>query len=88
MAILSGYICDECGTQSQVPDRWLMLSALDVRRLLSGTDLLSVSTELDFCSPGCLLRWLSKAVEKGAKVAEQYQLEVTERGPIFVSKQA
>lgn len=86
MAVFSGYTCDECGTQAQHPDRWLVLSALDVHRLLSGTDLVSVSADLDFCSPGCLIRWLSKAVEKGSKVAEQFQLEVTDKGPMLIAK--
>jgi hypothetical protein len=81
MVAFSGYICDECGTQSQHPNRWLMLSSLEVRKLLSGAEVSAVASELDFCSPGCLVRWVSKTVEKGDRLTCHVGLESVEPIP-------
>ncbi|HOM71785.1 MAG TPA: hypothetical protein PLP86_06020, partial [Armatimonadota bacterium] len=68
MSILTGYICDECGVQTRTPEKWLVLSKIDIHRLLGDGSVVSVKSKLDFCSPGCLLRWLSRAVNEVPKV--------------------
>lgn len=76
MAILKGYICDECGTQVQQPSRWLILRGIELNDLESGREVLSVKSELDFCSPGCVIRWISKHLTVSNHAEEQTVLAV------------
>ena len=78
MAILTGYICDECGTQTRSPETWLVLTEMDIHRLFGDENLISVHSKLDFCSPGCLLRWLSKAINPDMSCHEPLRLETSE----------
>ena len=82
MSILTGYICDECGAQTQSPETWLVLSKMDVHRLFGDASVVSVRSKLDFCSPGCLLRWVSKAVIPNGSCHEHLRLETDVSGEV------
>jgi hypothetical protein len=70
MAILKGYVCDECGTQAQIPSRWLILQKMDLKDLESAREVLEVKSKLDFCSPGCVIRWISRHLTVSTNAVE------------------
>jgi hypothetical protein len=71
MAVVKGYICDECGARAQRPDRWLLLQAIDLKDLERGRKILGVKSELDFCSPGCVIRWISKRLSAPIRTVDE-----------------
>jgi len=56
--------CEECGEHSVSWDSWLTVSSLEIRLTKAGDDLIHWDEDLDFCSPGCLLRYVSKSVNQ------------------------
>jgi len=63
MATLSVKVCDECGKQGTSMDTWMVLEGIEVRSAKTGRSVISSNTGVDLCSPGCLLRYLSKSLE-------------------------
>ncbi len=52
-------VCEECRSQSASGDGWLVISSMDIRSAKTGAGLVQAEKDLDFCSPGCLLRYIS-----------------------------
>jgi len=60
MSTLTVKVCEECGEQAINPDRWLAVPSIDIRLSKTNRNLLNWSAPMDFCSPGCLLRRISR----------------------------
>lgn len=56
-------VCEECGRQTTNGDSWLVMSGIDVWSAGTSQVVMHSTTDLDLCSPGCLLRYISKAME-------------------------
>lgn len=69
MATIVVKVCEECGKQSSSVDGWLVVSALDVKSAGSGRVLVRSDKELDLCSPGCLLRYISRNIDRASASA-------------------
>lgn len=56
-------VCEECGRQTTDGDAWMVMSSINI--LTSGTreSLVRSAIDLDLCSPGCLLRYISRELE-------------------------
>lgn len=63
MATRTVKVCDECGKQSTGTDSWLVMEGISVRSAKTGKCVVNSDTSVDLCSPGCLLRYLSKRLE-------------------------
>jgi hypothetical protein len=63
MSTLVVKVCEACGEQFSQRSAWLVVDALDIKRGGTAETLLHVEDEMDFCSPGCLLRYVSRNVE-------------------------
>jgi hypothetical protein len=56
-------VCEECGRQTANGESWMVMSSIDVWSAGTRDSLLHSATDLDLCSPGCLLRYISRALE-------------------------
>jgi hypothetical protein len=63
MAKIMFTVCDECGARTLSSDRWLKLASIDVRYNKTDEEVFTSAQDLDFCSPGCLTRYLLKSLE-------------------------
>jgi hypothetical protein len=63
MSTLIVKVCEMCGDQFSQRESWLVVDNLDIKRGRTAETLLHVDDEMDFCSPGCLLRYVSRSVE-------------------------
>ena len=64
MSIITVRVCEECGRNYAENDASLVVAGMDVKSAVSDRTILHSNTDLDFCSPGCMLRYVSKRVEK------------------------
>lgn len=77
MSTLTVRVCEECGIQSANPDGWLVIAGFDVRSATTGEPVTAVPTGADICSPGCLLRYVSRHLEpamSGHSVTRQHTI--------------
>lgn len=65
MATVMVKVCDGCGKQSANIDGWITVSSLDISAAATGETLARPDRELDMCSMGCLLRYITKRVDSG-----------------------
>ncbi|MEN6581149.1 MAG: hypothetical protein ABFD54_01720 [Armatimonadota bacterium] len=64
MAIRTVKVCEECGKQTAQGDSWLIMTSIEIMSASNRSDLVhSENIDLDFCSPGCLLRYISRSLE-------------------------
>lgn len=63
MATRTVKVCDECGKQCTSMDSWLVMEGISVRSGKTGKSVVNSDTSVDLCSPGCLLRYISKHIE-------------------------
>lgn len=63
MSTLVVKVCEECGRQSAMTDSWLVISDLEIKSAGAGESLVRVDSEVDLCSPGCLVRYISRRLE-------------------------
>ncbi len=63
MSTLTVKVCEECGSQSASADGWLVIAGLDIRSATTGEVVTRVPAGTDLCSPGCLLRYVSRRLE-------------------------
>lgn len=63
MSIRTVKVCEECGKQTMNGDAWLVMSDIEIRTAGLRENLVSSKIDLDFCSPGCLLRFVSRSLE-------------------------
>lgn len=63
MSTLTVKVCEECGRQSVSGDGWLVVSDIDIRSASTNESLVSCDSGVDVCSPGCLLRYISRSLE-------------------------
>ncbi len=63
MSTLMVKVCEECGKQSKTADGWLVIADLDLKCIGTGASLIK-KTDVDVCSQGCLLRYISRHLER------------------------
>lgn len=63
MAKITLTVCEVCSENCVPTDRWLKLLSMDVRYGDTNDALVQSDADLDFCSPGCLMRYLAKRLE-------------------------
>ncbi|MCE5323685.1 hypothetical protein LLG46_10280 [bacterium] len=63
MSIRTVKVCEECGKQTTNGDSWLVMSSIEIRYAGSNKELFCSNIDLDLCSPGCLLRYISRNLE-------------------------
>jgi hypothetical protein len=64
MSIRTVKVCEECGKQTTDGESWLVMSSIEISVAGSREELVSSNTDLDLCSPGCLLRYVSRNLEQ------------------------
>ncbi len=64
MSILTVKVCEECGKQTTDGDGWLVMSSIEIRSAGTRDELMCSDVDLDLCSHGCLLRYISRNLEK------------------------
>lgn len=77
MSTLVVKVCEMCGQQFPSKDSWLVVDNLDIRRGSTAESLLHVDDQMDFCSPGCMLRYLSRSVEHAVVHHEHREVQPT-----------
>lgn len=65
-------VCEECGRQCGNPIGWLVVSSMNIRSAATDDILVRSEAELDLCSQGCLLRYITRTLER-AKVNRNAQ---------------
>ena len=55
-------VCEECGKQETSRHSWLIIENIDIKSVETNESVIS-SSNVDLCSPGCLLRYISKAAD-------------------------
>jgi len=63
VATLTVKVCEECGSQSATADGWLVIAGIDIRSAKTGEVVARIAEGTDLCSPGCLLRHISRRLE-------------------------
>lgn len=56
-------VCEECGRQTTDGDTWMVMSSINILSAATRENLVRSSIDLDLCSPGCLLRYISRELE-------------------------
>jgi len=64
MSILTVKVCEECGKQTTDGDGWLVMSSIEIRSAGTREGLMCSNIDLDLCSHGCLLRYISRNLER------------------------
>jgi hypothetical protein len=64
MSIRTVKVCEECGKQTTNGDSWLVMSSIEIRSAGTNEELVCSNIDLDLCSPGCLLRYVSRNLEQ------------------------
>ncbi|MEN6357044.1 MAG: hypothetical protein ABFD83_08185 [Armatimonadota bacterium] len=64
MSIRTVKVCEECGKQTTNGDSWLVMSSIEIRSAGTHEELVCSNIDLDLCSPGCLLRYVSRNLEQ------------------------
>ncbi len=63
MSTLTVKVCEECGKQSVQGDGWLVIADIDIRSMSTDRSLMRAEQSIAICSPGCLLRYISRELE-------------------------
>ena len=63
MSTLVVKVCEVCGNQSVTGDGWLVISSIDIRSANTDEPVVESDAPIDVCSPGCLVRYVSKSLE-------------------------
>ncbi len=63
MSTLTIRVCEECGAQSVTADGWLVMENINIRQAKTGCSVLQSDESVDLCSPGCVLRYISRCLE-------------------------
>ena len=63
MSTLTVKVCEECGEQTAHWDKWLVVSRFDVKHAVTGESVVQSSGDLDFCSQGCIVRYIARSIE-------------------------
>jgi hypothetical protein len=69
-------VCEECGSQSANADGWLVISGFDIRTAKTGEVVIQVPSGTDLCSPGCVLRYVSKQLKPAMNGHSQSAVEL------------
>lgn len=64
MSIRTVKVCEECGKQTTNGESWLVMSSIEIRSAGTNEDLVCSNIDLDLCSQGCLLRYVSRHLEQ------------------------
>ncbi|MCE5315614.1 MAG: hypothetical protein ABFD49_03845 [Armatimonadota bacterium] len=78
MSIRTVKVCEECGRQTTDGENWLVMSSIEIRQAGTREDVVCSHIDLDFCSPGCLLRYVSRGLEQGHQVGKCGDLQKLE----------
>ncbi len=81
MSTLTVKVCEECGRRSAKADGWLVVSNMDVRSAKTGESVLSSEQGMDICSPGCLLRYVSRSLDLEASNREPWISRTSQHDP-------
>jgi hypothetical protein len=63
MSTLTVKVCEECGAQSATGEGWLVIADIDIRWARTNQPVIHSEGVIDLCSPGCVLRYLSRSLE-------------------------
>ncbi|MHB9038150.1 MAG: hypothetical protein ACYC64_15945 [Armatimonadota bacterium] len=63
MSIRTVKVCEECGKQTTDGESWLVMSSIEIRQAGTRESVVCSNIDLDLCSPGCLLRYVSRNLE-------------------------
>jgi len=86
MSTLVVKVCEVCGSQSVTGDGWLVISNIDIRSANRDEPVVQSDAPIDVCSPGCLLRYVSKSLEPAMHHQSRQAGQV--HSPVIITKAA
>jgi hypothetical protein len=77
MSTLMVTVCEECGKQSANCEGWLVIESLDLKAA-KGVRSFVNERGIDLCSQGCVLRYVSRMMERGVSMDHAARPALTE----------